>query len=155
MLITHRYYLITKREYTQEGDKICFSLNNINNIPKLLGTLRENIKWKKFDVDSKTVLKIPSKSGIYALCITDNISKESDIAYIGSSINLNRRFISHQTLHFLKHGVHDKYKIDLYISFFEKGYRGAESEGIRLFKPFLNKIKERTYVEYKLNKRRY
>lgn len=154
MLISHRYYLVTKREYTQNDGKISFSLNHIEDIPATLDTLKDT-KWKKFKVDNSSLLRIPQKSGIYAISITDKVTKQSDIAYIGSSININRRFISHQALHFLKYGLHDKYKIEIYVCFVEKRYKGAESEAIRLFKPFLNKVKEqRTYIEYKFDKRR-
>ncbi len=147
MRLSYRYYFVGVVNYVQsENGKVSFSLSKIDNLEVLLNSLPDS-KWKKIKL--KTYPDLSSKSGIYAITITDTQLNITDIAYVGSSINLNKRFTSHQTLHFLMYGLDEKYKIDLYVCYCAKSYKSLESKAIGLFNPFLNSVRRsRPYIEY-------
>ena len=99
MLTSYRYHFVGARNYTQlENGKVCFLLNKIDNLDALLSSIKDS-KWKKVKIKTP-YMDLPSKSGVYVITITDTELGVTDIAYVGSSINLSRRFISHSTLHF-------------------------------------------------------
>lgn len=147
--LTHKYKLATRKKYIHKDGIIYFELESTESITEKLKSF-DGDNWVKYEVDRKRDLFLPLVSGIYAIVLTDVNTNKYDIAYIGCSKNLTRRFLSHETLHFLRYGVDLNFKIDVYIHEVDAAWRGKEKTAISLFKPFLNKESCHSVIEYSI-----
>jgi hypothetical protein len=130
------YLVNTGKQFFYEDERVCFELRNNLELNKFLNEYKE--QTTTISSRYEEVSKAPVFSGVYLLTIEDKSKGLIDVAYIGSSICLNRRLYGHQTLNFLHYSLHPKFILKVHLVSSDK-YRSLESNLIGKMNPFLNK----------------